>query len=149
MAEKTCPQCGETVEEAKAFCPACGNAFVEEEQRTDASAYEQADHTMQMGQTMYNNMLSDMGLNIKKAEPEKRVEVLKPVAVHPAQVLQPAASAPPAAERPAQAAPQETEKRSGARIWIVTLVVAIALLLILLAAVVGVGLYLYFKAGRV
>ena len=145
MAEKTCPQCGETVEEAKAFCPACGNAFVAEEQRTDTSAYEQADHTMQMGQTMYNNMLSDMGLNIKKLEPEKRVEVLKPVAVQPAQVLQPVASTRQAAQPP----PQEPAKDSGAKVWIITLVVAIVLLLVLLAAVVGVGLYLYFRAGRV
>src|SRR5438270_13395379 len=106
MPDKTCPQCSEQVDEAKAFCPACGNAFVEEEKRTDTSAYEKMDHTVQMGQTMYNAMLSDMGLNVKK-EPEKRVEVLKPVGVKPARVLQPVAgtepipvSAPPAASQP-------------------------------------------------
>jgi predicted amidophosphoribosyltransferase len=147
MADKFCPQCGEKVDEAKAFCPACGHAFVEEEKRTDASAYEQADHTMQMGQTMYNSMLSDMGLNLKK-EPEKRVEVLKPVAVQPAQALQPVAGTQPA-PTPAQAAePRRAEKKSRKKMWIVTIVVAVSLLLIFAAAVIGIGAYLYWKGYR-
>jgi hypothetical protein len=83
MGQKVCDNCGETVDEARAFCPACGNAIVEEEQRQEASAFEQMDHTVQMGKTMYGNMLSDMGLNISKApdapQPEKRVEVIAPV----------------------------------------------------------------------
>src|ERR1043165_5404347 len=129
MPDKECPQCHEAVDEAKAFCPACGHAFVDEQTRTDTSAYESADHTMQMGQTMYNSMLSDMGLNVKKepkgtpladaaaGTPEKRVEVLKPAA-------QPIPVAPPTPQ------PHEPEKKSNSRIWLVTLIVAIALLLI-------------------
>jgi len=143
MADKICPQCNETVDEAKAFCPACGYAFVEEETRTDTSAYEQMDHTVQMGQTMYNNMLSDMGL--KKAEvpaPEKRVEELRPVVVQPAQPLQPVAGT------QGQAPPQTAEKKSSKKIWITTVVVALALLLIFAIAVIVVGLYLYFRSGR-
>jgi len=149
MADKTCPKCGEAVGETKAFCPACGHAFVDEDKRTDASAYDKADHTMQMGQTMYNAMLSDMGLNVKK-EPEKRVEVLKPVGVQPAQVLQPVAGTQPT--RPQASPPPEPEppiaNKSNKKIWIITIVIAVLLLLIFAAAIIGVGLYLYFYSGR-
>lgn len=147
MADKFCPQCGEKVDEAKAFCPACGHAFVAEEKRTDTSAYEQADHTMQMGQTMYNSMLSDMGLNLKK-EPEKRIEVLKPVAVQPAQTLQPVVGTQPAPTPTPEIGPPPAEKKSRKKIWIVTIVVAVLLLLIFAAAVIGVGAYLYWKGYR-
>jgi len=146
MADKTCPKCGEAVGETKAFCPACGHAFVDEAKRTDASAYDKADHTMQMGQTMYNAMLSDMGLNVKK-EPEKRVEVLKPVGVQPAQVLQPVAGT-QSVPAPKPAAAPQPPKKSNKKIWIITIVIAVLLLLIFAAAVIGVGLYLYFYSGR-
>ena len=148
MADKTCPQCSETVDVAKAFCPACGNAFVDEEKRTDSSAYEKMDNTVQLGQTMYNNMLSDMGLNIKK-EPERRVEVLKPVAVQPAQTLQPVAgtrAAPTPSPTPAHA--ETAEEKSNKRFWIITIIVAVVLVLIFAVAVIAVGLYLYFRSGR-
>ncbi len=149
MAEKTCPQCGETVDVAKAFCPACGNAFVDEEKRTDSSAYEKMDNTVQMGQTMYNNMLSDMGLNVKK-EPEKRVEVLKPIAVQPAQTLQPVAGTQLAPTPPPTPAHAETaEKKSNKKILIVTIAVAVVLVLIFAVAVIAVAIYyLYFRSGR-
>ena len=148
MAEKTCPQCSETVDGAKAFCPACGHAFVTEEKRTDSSAYEKMDSTVQMGQTMYNNMLSDMGLNVKR-EPEKRVEVLKPVAVQPAQTLQPVAGTRPVPTPPPAPALAETaEKKGNKKIWIIAIVVALLLVLIFAAAVIGVALYLYFRQGR-
>ncbi|MFL6374011.1 MAG: zinc-ribbon domain-containing protein [Pyrinomonadaceae bacterium] len=147
MADKFCPQCGEKVDQAKAFCPACGHAFLDEEKRTDASAYEKMDNTVQMGQTMYNNMLSDMGLNLKK-EPEKRVEVLKPVVVQPAQTLQPVAGTQPV-QTPAPPAHADAEpKKSNKKFWIITMVVAVALLLIFAIAVIAVGLYLYFYSGR-
>lgn len=86
------------VDEAKAFCPACGNAFVEEEQRSAPSSFEAMDSTVQLGQTMYNQMLSDMGLNVGKAPsaPEKRVEVIVPAAAAPSPVVKPAAPPPPA-----------------------------------------------------
>ncbi len=148
MPEKFCPKCGERSDEAKAFCQACGHAFVEEEQRTDRSAYEQADNTMQMGQTMYNAMLSDMGLNLKRSEPEKRVEVLKPVAVQAPQVLHPVAGTapvPPAAS--AHRDEPRVENKSDNKFWLITIIVALGLLVILLAAVLLVGLYLYFRAG--
>ncbi len=70
MGSKTCGRCGEQVDEAKAFCPGCGEAFVEEEKRTTISEFDGSDKTMQLGQTMYNQLLSDMGLR-KSREPLK------------------------------------------------------------------------------
>jgi len=64
MGQKKCEKCGEMADEVKAFCPACGNAFVEEEKRQAASKFEKLDSTVQFGQTMYNQMLEDMGLDI-------------------------------------------------------------------------------------
>ena len=68
------------VDEAKAFCPGCGNAFVMEE-KAKASAFQNLETTTQFGQTMYNQMLEDMGLNIADVPNsfEKRVEVIKPI----------------------------------------------------------------------
>ena len=88
MGLKKCDKCEEMVDEAKAFCPGCGNAFVEEEKRQKASEFDKLDSTVQFGQTMYNQMLSDMGLNISKAPdpPPKRIEVIVPAAAAPAPV---------------------------------------------------------------
>src|SRR5438445_10111854 len=82
MGQKQCDKCGETVDEAKAFCPACGNAFVAEEKRQKISEYDSLDKTMQVGQTMYGKMMSDLGQSASRppAVPEKRVEVIAPVA---------------------------------------------------------------------
>jgi hypothetical protein len=91
MGSKYCGSCGEQVDEAKAFCPGCGNAFVEEEKRTTVTEFEGSEKTVQLGQTMYNQLLSDMGLNIAKppgkTEPKTQVirpePVVKPVVVEP------------------------------------------------------------------
>ena len=81
MGLRQCDKCGDMVDEAKAFCPGCGNAFVEEEKRQKKSDFEQQDNTVQLGNTMYNQMLADMGLNISKpaSAAEKRIEVISPV----------------------------------------------------------------------
>ena len=73
------------VEEAKAFCPGCGNAIVEEKKRASVSEFDKLDHTVQLGQTMYNQMLSDMGLSpLKKpGREDKRIEPEKPIAKDP------------------------------------------------------------------
>ena len=141
MPDKTCPKCSETVDEAKAFCPGCGHSFIDEQQRTQASRYDQADHTMQMGATMYNNMLSDMGLNLKK-EPEKRVEVLKP-AVPATQVLQPVATT---QNVPTPAPQAEPEQKSRKKFWIITIAVGVLLLLIVAASLIAIGGYLYYRS---
>lgn len=132
MGQKACDKCGELVDEAKAFCPACGNAFVEEEQRQEESKFEQMDNTVQMGNTMYGQMLSDMGLNISKTpdapQPEKRVEMIAPIATNatpPTQVQ----TAPPA--------------KKSYLIWIIVGVIVAIFLGILVLGVAGVIFYYY------
>ena len=127
------------VDEAKAFCPSCGHAFVEEQKREEPSVFESMDGTMQLGNTMYNQMLSDMGLNISAA-PNKPAATVQPVAqraiqpaVQPAvqQIIQPAVQQviPPAAE-PARPSASNTTK------WLIMGGVAVLLLFILLVVVV-------------
>ncbi len=64
MGVKQCEKCSEMVEEAKAFCPGCGNSFVTEAKRETASNFDNLAGTVQLGDTMYNQMLTDMGLNL-------------------------------------------------------------------------------------
>lgn len=91
MESKRCEKCGEPVDAAKAFCPACGNPFVAEAKRTQVSEFDASAGTVQFGNTVYNKLLSDMGLNIsefKQAPPKPAAEV-RP---EPAQAEQAAAS---------------------------------------------------------
>src|SRR5438876_4324550 len=114
MGLRQCDKCSEMVDEAKAFCPGCGTSFVKEEQRQDVSSFEKLDNTVQLGNTMYNQMLSDMGLNISKAaeKPEKRIEVIAPIETAPA----------PKTEA---AHPAKTSGPSSKVIWIVLAVLAV------------------------
>ena len=114
MGLKKCDKCEDMVDEAKAFCPGCGSAFVEEEQRQEVSSFERLDNTVQLGNTMYNQMLSDMGLNIAKApeKPEKRIEVIAPIA-----------TASPAKPAPPKRSDAPAKKQSNI-IWIVLAVLA-------------------------
>ncbi len=129
MALKQCEKCEEKVDEAKAFCPGCGHAFVEEQKRSQASSFEAMDSTVQLGQTMYNQMLSDMGLNISKAPdapPQKRVEVITPAALETPGPPQTASKA-------------ETKKTTNVVKWIIiaaAVVVVLALLVIAAAALI-------------
>lgn len=129
MEQKQCPKCGEMVGETKAFCPGCGYAFVEEEKRQSASNFDAMDSTVQLGNTMYNQMLSDMGLNLSKPaaapEPRKaeanRIEVILPAAESP---KVPKKAPPPA-------------RSSGNLKWFIlagALLLAIAALIIVIAA---------------
>ena len=120
MAQKQCGKCVEMVDEAKAFCPGCGESFVEEEGR-EATNFEKMGSTVQLGQTMYNQMLSDMGLSVEKKEssPEKRLETIEPVRQPPAS---PKTAAVPAAG-------------SGKTKWIILAgVILVGLFILLLAA---------------
>ena len=120
------------VDEAKAFCPACGNALVEEERRERVSSFDTMDNTVQLGQTMYNQMLSDMGLNISRTPDasEKRVEVLKPEPVAPI----------------SPAKPSTAQASSGNLKWILIggAIVVIAMLVVLFAA----SVILYWPRSR-
>src|SRR4051812_20452120 len=110
MGLRQCEKCSEMVDEAKAFCPGCGHAFVEEQKRQKASEFEKQDNTVQLGQTMYNQMLSDLGLNISKSGvPEKRIEVIAPVAVEPAAKPVQAATAPVQDASPTASASRPSE----------------------------------------
>jgi hypothetical protein len=101
MALSQCDKCSEMVDEAKAFCPGCGSSFVIESKREITSNFDSFEGTIKLGDTMFNQMLSDMGLNISKAPdaPEKPPEVisLEPAAAKPPEPLPP----PPAAAKPA------------------------------------------------
>ena len=165
MGLKQCDKCGEMVDEAKAFCPGCGDPFVVEEKRAEQSNYDRMDSTMQLGQTMYNQMLSDMGLNIGKppSAPEKRIEVIAPVApaapaapataasVKPAPSAAPPATAAPAAEMRPAAAPAPPKPvpaaapkaSSGYMKWLILGGIVIVLgFLVVIAA--GVLLYIFW-----
>jgi hypothetical protein len=119
------------VDEAKAFCPGCGHAFVEEEKRQKKSEFERQENTVQLGQTMYNQMLSDMGLNLAKATPasEKRIEVIAPVGEP---VGKPASSTTDISPKPSpEIAPVlvDKPKTRGRAKWIVLGIIGIVLLL--------------------
>lgn len=133
MGLRQCEKCGEMVDEAKAFCPACGNPFVEEEHRSISTNFEAMDSTVQLGQTMYNQMLSDMGLNISKSPdpPEDRIEALTPASV-PLAPVAPAASPAPRVEKPA-----EKPASSGSLKWILiggAVLIIIGLIVIVVVA---------------
>jgi hypothetical protein len=159
MAERQCEKCGEMVDSARAFCPSCGGPLVEEEKREQQSNYEKMDKTVQMGNTMYGQMLSDMGLNISKPQPEKRVETIAPIGGSPKQerqspaaprqeTLKPAAassSAQTAAAKPTVQPPAPISKRKSYIVWAL---IAGGLLVIGLLAVIIIGVILYFYLPR-
>ncbi len=129
MGMKQCDKCSEMVDEAKAFCPACGNAFVEEERRSVTTNFEEMDMTVQLGNTMYNQMLSDMGLNVSKA-PDVQEKVVEVAAAAPAA---------PAAPRPAPAPAKSDNKW----IWIIIGVIAAIILLGIVVVVIAAGVAFY------
>lgn len=146
MALRQCDKCSEMVDEAKAFCPECGHALVEEKQREEESAYESMDGTMQFGQTMYNQMLSDMGLNISDA-PNKKAEPTTPQVIEPAvqptvqpvhQVLQPI-------DTGVAATPVTAEKPASGNKWVIYGVVGALLLLILIIAAMLIGFAIWSR----
>lgn len=158
METRTCENCGESVDAAKAFCPGCGNAFVEERKRTEQSEFDRHDSTVQMGQTMYNQMLSEMGLNISKTPPKPSAEPKRPEAPAPTPAapaasveLKPAAPSPvvlkPAASPPSAAAAAEPAKQPGTGskkwIWILAIAGTLLFLFAVLIVVGAVGFYIY------
>lgn len=138
MGLRQCDKCDEMVDEAKAFCPGCGNAFVDEEKRQDISSFEKLDNTVQLGQTMYNQMLSDMGLNVSKAaeKPEKRIEVIAPIETATA-VKQEVASA-----------PSPVEQRAEISALVKWIIIGVAILFFGLLVLFAVGVLFYWFMGR-
>jgi hypothetical protein len=66
MGLKKCEKCGEMVDKAKAFCPGCGNPFIDEETRRSASEFDKYAGTLQVTASAYNMMLSEMGLDTSR-----------------------------------------------------------------------------------
>lgn len=129
MALIQCDKCSEMVDEAKAFCPACGNSLVEEERRSISTNFEEMANTVQLGETMYNQMLSDMGLNISRSpKPEEHRVGATP--------LKPATE-----DRPAAAS---TPAKSGALKWVL-IGAAVAILLVLLVIVVAAAIIYWLR----
>ena len=131
MALRQCNKCSEMVDEAKAFCPGCGNAFVEEEKRQEASKFEKLEHTVQFGQTMYNQMLEDMGLNISNApNPVGRVEVIAPVKTDIVPPVKPVANVPvPPAIETSQKTTENKGKQTSNLKWYILIGAAVIFLL--------------------
>src|SRR5688572_21570610 len=134
MAQKQCDKCSEMVDEAKAFCPGCGSSFVIETKREVRSNFDSFEGTVNLGDTMFNQMLSDMGLNISKTPgaAEKKGEVidLSPAAAPPP--VQAQAPTPVPAPAPVQAKPKSNTK------WFILggVVLALVFMFIVAAAIV-------------
>ncbi|CAN5467583.1 hypothetical protein BH10ACI2_BH10ACI2_03060 [soil metagenome] len=139
MGQKQCAKCGELVDEAKAFCPGCGNAFVEEEKRKSESNFEAMDNTVQLGNTMYNQMLSDMGLNISKNPEATKPPVAPKPEAKRIEIIQPVAAATPA---PPRVDPKPLAKPSSNIKWFI--LGGLLVLLVFALVVVVAALLIYF-----
>jgi hypothetical protein len=134
MAEKVCGKCGEMVDEAKAFCPGCGHSFVEEKQRTTKSDFDLSANTVRLADSMYNQMLSDMGLSISK-QPNREEP--------PVATIQPPVSE---ATAPVQTSVVQPSPRKPSILkWIVIGVAALVILLALLVVLAAVAIYFYSR----
>ena len=67
MVLRECDECGEMVDDVRAFCPGCGNSFLNETQRSKPTIFDRSNETEQFDASMLNMILSDMGLDISKA----------------------------------------------------------------------------------
>ena len=130
MGEKQCGKCGETVDEAKAFCPGCGNAFEEEKRRTTVSDFELSESNVRLSDSLYNEMLSEMGLSISKSpSPEEKK-------------ADPSTPSPPTV--PPVEAVQIPKRASSTGKVIKAIVIAAVVGFLLLAIVAAVGVAIYF-----
>jgi hypothetical protein len=74
MGLRQCNECEEMVDEARAFCQACGSPLVAEAQRRESSPFERTSETVQFDSSMFNAILTDMGLDLS-APPNPRNEI--------------------------------------------------------------------------
>ncbi len=131
MEQKTCEKCNESVDEAKAFCPACGNAFVTEEKREESSEFDKYAGTVNVSQSVYKMMMSDF-----ENQPSKPAETESPEPViqsnpAPVQVISPENIAP-------------VEESKSGNLLIIILICVVLFLIVLLAAVFAALLYFYY-----
>jgi len=124
-----CENCGEIVDAAKAFCPACGDSLVTEEIRESESEFDASVRTVQFGSAVYNQLLSEMGLNISEP-PNKPAQNPEPLAQ--------AASLPEHHIVPPDATPRSRRK------WIIA-GVAFVFLIIFGAILLAAAIFLYLR----
>ena len=147
MGLRQCNKCSEMVDEAKAFCPGCGNAFVEEESR-EATTFEKLDHTVEFGQTMYSQMLEDMGLKISDAPDlaEKRVEMItsikKEITVSPVKTTESSTA------KPAENIPDPPKSTLNLKLYIFGGLSVLVLLVIAVASAIMVILDIWSRLLR-
>ena len=76
MGLKKCEKCGEMADEAKAFCPGCGNPFIAEEVRQGSSEFDKYAGTVNITKSVYGMMLTEMELDTsRKPEAEAPADV--------------------------------------------------------------------------
>jgi hypothetical protein len=148
MNTKRCEKCGEIVDAAKAFCPSCGDAFVAEETREKASEFEASAGTVQYSSSLFNQLLSDLDLDIsevpEKPAPAKSAEL---------KVKKPQSEQMPLVNVGVAKVDKDipAEKPSGLRKkWLIIGGIALSLivLLALLLVIGGIILYIYFYRSR-
>jgi len=66
MSLKQCVKCGQMADEAKAFCPHCSYSF-DLEREAPTSEFELTSDTDTFTRSFFNEVLSDMELNISEA----------------------------------------------------------------------------------
>ncbi len=128
MSLKICEECAETADEAKAFCPGCGNPFVKEEKREVSSEFDQYAGTLNMSDSAFKIMLTKMDLDTSRP-PDAEID--------PARVEAFPKSFPPQNKSPDQ------NKNSGMLKWIIFAAIG-AVIFIFITAVILIALYIYF-----
>jgi hypothetical protein len=144
MGLRRCDKCSEMVDEAKAFCPACGNAFVSEEKRQKPSGYDSLDNTLQMGNTMYGQMLSDMGLNIAKGAQAQQPQAKKVETITPIAAARPTERTQQVARAAAEAAATVPRKKS----YLTWTIVGAGLLFAALVLLIAIAFFFYVYLQR-
>ena len=86
MGLRKCNDCGEMVDEARAFCDACGNPFVHEIQPAQSGSPDSSIETVQFNETMFGAILADMGLDLSNPP---NIPELPPQASQPALKIEP------------------------------------------------------------
>ncbi len=127
MSLKKCEKCGEDVEIAKAFCPECGNPFVKEEKRADATEFDKYAGTLAFSKSEHDLLLAKMDLDTSKSPETEQPK--NPVSDSPNNF-------PPQNKSP------DKKKDSGIIKWII--LAAGAVIIVFFAVVILIALYIYF-----
>lgn len=128
MSLKKCEKCGEDVDVAKAFCPECGNPFVKEEKREDATEFDKYAGTVALSNSAFNMLLGKMDLDTSRSPEEEKRQ--KPIQN-------------PANNFPAQNKTPDQNKKSGMLKWIIIGAI-VAVIFCFIAAIILIALFFYF-----